>query len=210
MVWASSVAVFGARSEYTAGPIANDATHRPGTLYGSSKSLCEQMARTYREHRGVDSIGLRLTVVYGPGRLRGYMTFPSDLIRRVAVGEEVQVPIADQELNWQYVEDVASLMVHCLDAPTPEDVAFNTWGDVRTFREAGEILQHLAPEASITFSEIASDDGQRALQQAPAAFDDSELRSQLGYAPAFTLERGVTAAFDAFQAQAREIAREPA
>lgn len=204
VVWASSVAVFGARDDYVPGPIANDAAQRPMSLYGSCKSLCEQMARTYREHRGVDSIGLRLTVVYGPGRLRGYMSFPSELIRRAAVGEAVEVPIADQEINWQYVADVAALIIHCLHAPTPKDVVFNTWGDVRTFRDAGQILQQLAPDAPIAFSHAALDDGHRALLAAPAAFDDSELRRQLGYVPTFTLERGVREAFTAFRAPARD------
>jgi UDP-glucose 4-epimerase len=200
VVWASSVAVFGTRSEYPAGPIANDAPHRPMSLYGSCKSLCEQMARTYRDERGLDSIALRLTVVFGPGRLRGYMSFPSDLIRRAAIGEAVELPIADQEINWQYVEGVADLVIHCLGAPTPRDVAFNTPGDVRTFRDVGEILRTLAPEVPIGLTYEPTDDGQSALLELPSEFDDSELRDQLEFSPRFTFERGVRDTFGAFRA----------
>lgn len=204
VVWASSVAVFGARQDYPAGPIANDAPHRPASLYGCCKSLCEQMARTYREERGVDSIGVRLAVVYGPARLRGYMSFPSHMIRSVALGQAVQVPIARQNVNWQYVEDVAGLITHCLQAPRPVDVAFNTWGDVRPFGDVGHILQRLAPEVEIAFSDDPLDDGHRALLGAPAEFDDSDLRSQIGYVPRFTLEQGVGDAFSVFQSQAQD------
>lgn len=209
VVWASSVAVFGARSDYPPGPLANDAAHRPTSLYGSCKSLCEQMASTYRENSRLDTIGLRLTVVYGPGRLRGYMSFPSELIRAAAFDEAVEVPIADQPINWQYVGDVAALIVHALAAPAPRDLVFNTWGDVRTFREAGELLQQLAPNVSVAFSEDPVDDGHRALLDAPSAFDDSELRQQLGYAPAFTLERGLRDSFRAFRRRAREAPAVP-
>jgi nucleoside-diphosphate-sugar epimerase len=198
VVWASSVAIFGRRSQYPPGAIAGDAAHRPETLYGSCKSLCEAMARRYRDADGVDSIGLRLTVVYGAGRLRGYMSFPSDMIRRAALGESVAIPIGDQAMNWQYVEEVSAMFLRCLDAETPRDVAFNTYGDTRTFREAAEILTRLAPDIRISVSNEAGDDGHVALQQMPVAYDDSALRDQIGYIPAYPLERGIEQTYESF------------
>jgi nucleoside-diphosphate-sugar epimerase len=156
------------------------------------------MALAYRDVHGVDSIGLRLTVVYGPGRLRGYMSFPSELIRRAAWGEPIEVPIPDQPFNWQYVEEVSNMIVHCLEAPAPESVVFNTYGDCRTFREAAEVLAKLAPKTSMTFLEEPTDPGQRAVQEIAAEYDDSELRRQLGYQPVYPLERGVAESFAAF------------
>ena len=35
-------------------------------MYGSGKALCEDLAACYRDDHGVDSIGLRLGVLYGP------------------------------------------------------------------------------------------------------------------------------------------------
>lgn len=196
VVWASSIAVFGARVQYPDGPLANGAAHMPTSLYGSCKSLCEQMALTYREHHGVDSIGLRLTVVYGPGRMRGYMSFPSELIRSAAAGGDLDVPLADVAMNWQYVADVAGMIVHALDAPTPSDVAFNTTGDVRTFRDAAEILSRLAPESVVRLTTEPRDAAERSLCDSPAEFDDGELRYQLGYRRRYSLEQGITDAFD--------------
>jgi nucleoside-diphosphate-sugar epimerase len=198
VVWASSVAVFGSRERHPDAPIPNAAPHAPDSLYGSCKSLCEQLGATYRERFGLDSIGLRLTVVYGPGRLRGYMSFPSEMIRRAAEGRPIEVPVADLAINWQYVEDVAALMVQALDAPPLTGDAFNTSGDVRTFRAAAEVLAGLAPAAQITFHDEPRDIGETTLLGAPAAFDDRELREQLGWAPAYSLEDGVARSFALF------------
>jgi nucleoside-diphosphate-sugar epimerase len=197
VVWASSSAVFGLRRDYPEGPIANDAPHLPTSLYGSAKSLCEHMAQTYRDEHGVDSIALRLAVVFGPGRMRGYMSFPSNMIRRAAAGEPIELPIADQEISWQYVDAVADMMVHCLEAPTPRELAFNTPSYVRTFRQAGEVLRELAPDLPIEYSYEPTDAGQEALLEFPTTYDDSEFLRQLGYESSLTFEGAVRATFNA-------------
>lgn len=199
VVWASSIAVFGKRAQYPDGPLANAAPHMPTSLYGSCKSLCEQMALTYRDHHGVDSIGLRLTVVYGPGRMRGYMSFPSELIRAAARGGDLDVPLADVAMNWQYVADVSAMIVHALGAPTPTDVAFNTTGDVRTFRDAAAILSGLSPQSSVRLSTTPRDAAEQSLSDSPAEFDDDELRSQIGHSCRYSLEQGISEAFTALR-----------
>jgi nucleoside-diphosphate-sugar epimerase len=199
VVWASSVAVFGARRHYPPGPIANDAAHRPENLYGSCKSLCERMAIDYRDSLGVDSIGLRLSVVYGPGRRRGYMSFPSQLIRQAALGLPVEVPIAGQQMNWQYVEEVAAMVIAALAAPATTSVAFNTCGDPRSFRDASQILNRVAPDAAITLVEAATDEAQLALGEIAFEYDASELSEQVGYNLRFPLEVGIERSVAAFR-----------
>lgn len=191
IAWTSSVAVFGTADEYPRGPIANDAPHRPRSLYGSCKSLCEQLAASYRERHEVQSIGLRLTMVYGAGRLRGFMSFPSELIRRVALGERVEVPLPDCVVNWQYVGDVASLLVQCLDGAMPADIVFNTNGDVRTFRDAATVLSELVPGAKVMLASGPDGRAHETLVHAPPAYDDSALRAQLQYDGPTSLERGI-------------------
>jgi len=196
IVWASSVAVFGQASAYPGGPIANDAAHRPLSLYGSCKSLCETMATLYRTADGIDSIGLRLTVVYGAGRLRGYMSFPSHIVRDVVLGRPVTIPFGDQALNWQYVEDVSAMVLTVLDSAAPSSTSiFNTSGDLRTFREAADVLHRLAPTARIHVNP-GVDDG---LLDIPMDFDDTVFRQQYEYTPAFSLERGLHATFEEYQ-----------
>jgi UDP-glucose 4-epimerase len=199
VVWASSTAVFGSRADYPAGPLANDAAHHPLSLYGACKSLCERMAVDYRQRDDVDSVGLRFSVVFGPGRLRGYMSFPSDLIREVAMGESVEMPIADEPIHWQYVEEVAAVVIAALGARRTSDIVFNPCGDSATFRRVGEILARLAPEAKVTFSPTAADEGQRALLEIPFEYDDSEFCNQVGYEKRFSFEDGVAASYHAFR-----------
>lgn len=198
VVWASSIAVFGPSGRYAPGPIPDDAPHVPESLYGSCKSLCEQMAATYFEREGLLSAGLRLTVVYGPGRLRGYMTFPSDFIRRVALGEPSELPFGDQCVNWQYVEDVSAMFTAALGAPLPGAVALNTYGDARTFGQAAAVLQELVPDARIQVrsGNFADADGR---SDAPAEYEATLLRDLLGFEPRFPFEQGIKATYRGYR-----------
>jgi UDP-glucose 4-epimerase len=198
VVWASSIAVFGPVSSYGPDPIADDAAHEPESLYGSCKSLCERMAATYHQQDGTLSAGLRLTVVYGPGRLRGYMTFPSEFIRQVALGEPAELPFGDQLVNWQYVEDVAVMFTAALDAPLTGAVAMNTFGEARTFRAAADALQRLVPDARIAVrpGTFADDAGR---SDTPTLYDDRVLRGLLGFEPRFPFERGIEATYRGYR-----------
>ena len=196
LVWASSVAVFGPQSAYPPGPLANDAWHRPVSLYGSCKSLCEDLARQAFAADGLDTVGLRLSVVYGAGRLRGYMSYPSHVIRRVATGEPVVVEFGRQRLHWQYVEEVADMTICALRSPHGgEGRSYNTSGDPRTWAAAAAVLRRIRPDAS---NEVA-DGLDPTLDGVVEDYDDTEFRTRYGYQPSWPLERGVTATVEAYR-----------
>ena len=188
VIWASSVAVFGSNKHYPAGPIADSAHHAPEALYGSCKSLCEHAARLAWEKSGVDSVGLRLSVVYGAGRLRGYMSFPSHILRDAALGNPISVPYLDQRLHWQYVEEVADSVLHVLGSKIAgEGRTYNISGDSRTWSEALKIVSRLKPELQIT-----SNPGEDPLlADTRFEFDASGFTDRFGYKPTWPLERGV-------------------
>src|SRR5262249_44972550 len=105
VVWASSMAVFGRLS---GGPLADDAPRRPESLYGSGRVCCEDTAAPDRAAAGVDSIGLRFPVLYGPFRLRGWgASFGQDAdpIRAAVLGRPIAVHDPELRLDWLYVED---------------------------------------------------------------------------------------------------------
>ena len=91
VVWASSVAVFGPNYLYSSGPLANNAAHIPANLYGNCKSFCEALAKHVVDTTPLDIVGLRLAVVYGAGRKRGYMSYPSNMLRSAASGERTVI-----------------------------------------------------------------------------------------------------------------------
>lgn len=194
VVWASSMAVFGRLS---GGPLADDAPRRPESLYGSGKVLCEDIAAAYRADAGVDSIGLRFTVLYGPFRLRGWgASFGQDAdpIRAAVLGRPIAVHDPELRLDWLYVEDAASLVCRALDAPTPKDHVFNTSGEAATRRQFAERIAEIVPEAAVSF-----DGGGAANGPDGALIDDSALRSQIGYETHHTLREGIAATVAAYR-----------
>jgi nucleoside-diphosphate-sugar epimerase len=197
VVWASSVAVFGPQSAYLPGPLPDDAFHRPASLYGSCKSLCETLAREAYATDGLDVTGLRLSVVYGAGRLRGYMSYPSHLMRNAAAGTAVHVPYGTQRLHWQHVKEVAGAILSVLQSPRAgEGRTYNVPGDCSTWREAAEIIRAARPGLDVTIG----DDVDPALADVVEDYDARLLAGDYGYQLAWRLERGVAETLDAYDA----------
>jgi nucleoside-diphosphate-sugar epimerase len=182
VVWASSV-VFGPRSAHTERILPNHAPHHPVSVYGATKSFDEFLTDHYIKAWGVDALGLRPTLVYGPGRVRGASAFVNELIVKPALGQPASVPCGDDVVDWQYVEDLAALLVKCVDLPRTKTLAFNTRFDWRSILEAGDYVRTLIPTADITYRPgefgIAWD------------LDDPRLQEEIGFAPQYPMERGI-------------------
>jgi UDP-glucose 4-epimerase len=182
VVWPSSVVVFGSRDSHERRILPNDAPHHPVNIYGATKSFDEFLTDYYIGEWGIDALGLRFTVVYGPGRVRGASAFVNELIKP-AIGEPANVPFGDDVVDWQYVEDVADLLVKCVDLPKTKTSVFNTQFDRRSVSEAGAYVAELIPSARITYE--------------PGEFgiawelDDSVLQEEIGFEPKFSMERGL-------------------
>ena len=187
VVWASSVVVFGSRSSHAERVLSNDAPHHPVNMYGATKSFDEFLTNHYVREWGIDALGLRFTIVYGPGRVRGASSFVNELVK-AGLGEPAIVPFGDDVVDWQYVEDVADLVVKCLGVPKTQTTIFNTRFDIRSIREAGDYIRELVPEARISYE--------------PGEFgiawelDDSVLQAEIGFEPRFSMERGLKESVD--------------
>ena len=201
VVWASSVAVFGPQRDYAPGALPDDAFHRPANIYGSAKSLCETLARQMAADKGgLDIVGLRLSVVYGAGRRRGYMSYPSHLMREAAAADHVHVRFGDQRLHWQYVEEVSDMAYAALTSPRRSDGrTFNAAGDCRTWREAGAALRLVRPALDITIGDEIDD----ALAGVVEDYDASGFRSHHDYTPSWSLEAGIGATLATYDAMRR-------
>lgn len=184
VVWASSIAVFGAPEHHQGGKLRNDAPHWPDNLYGACKSMCEYLATHYADRFGVDSIGLRYTLGYGPGKFgTAKGAFATEIVRRAAFGEPYEVPFSDQTTDWLYVEDVSRLTVIASQAKKTETRVFNTQGDLRPVKEVVEYIKGLVPDVKFTLNP-----GPFGL---PMDFDTAPLERELGFKPRYSMEQGV-------------------
>ena len=205
VVWASSVAIFGPASYYPAGPLPDDAAHRPANLYGSCKSLCETLARRAVEIDKLDVVGLRLSVVYGAGRMRGYMSYPSHLMREAASEGQVNIKFGPQRLHWQYVEEVAAMAYTALVAPQIGDGrTFNAPGDCRSWAEAAEALRGARPDLLVS----VGNEIDPALDGVVEDYDAGGFAERYGYHSRWPLEAGVRATLDTYDTiRARQTGR---
>ncbi len=184
VIWASSVAVYGPPEYYSNQPVDEDAPTKPTTIYGACKVLNEYMGKHYYKKFGLDNIGLRPTVIYGPGRwYRGLSTFTYDLFAEPALGRPVKISSGDQKVNWMYVKDVAKAFLLACYVKETKNKIFNLTGQVATVGAAAQYVKKLIPDAVIKV-----ESGGR--EKWPAFLDTTRARNELGYTPSYTLEEG--------------------
>jgi len=192
VVWASSMAVFGPPERYPKGKIKNDAPHWPESLYGACKSMSEYLATHYADKFGVDSIGLRFTLVYGPGKFgTAKGAFATEIIRRAALGEPYEVPFSDETTDWQYVEDISRLTVAASKVKRTKTRAFNTQGDLRPVKEVIDYIRSFIPELKFTLKP-----GPFGM---PMDYDTTPLEKEIGFKPKYSMEEGVLKALNTFR-----------
>ena len=110
VVYASSVAVFGAPEDYDQDILAVDAPRLPRTLYGAYKVANEQTAAVYAQDHGLTSVGLRPHTIYGPGRDQGMTSQPTVAIDHAVRRRPYAVEYGGV-LDFQYAPDVARLFI---------------------------------------------------------------------------------------------------
>jgi nucleoside-diphosphate-sugar epimerase len=193
VVYVNSVAVYGPSRYYDENPVNEDTPPRPTTIYGACRTLDAFMAQHYYRKYGLDIVGIRPGgIVYGPGMV--VHEWVRNMIEKSLLGEPVKVPYSDQKVDWQYVKDTANAFVLALNAKNLKHRIFNTCGDVRSVREAVEIVKSFIPNAKI---EVINE-GEL---QFPYLFDIKRANEELGFKPYYTLEKGVKDYIEAIKLQ---------
>mgnify|MGYP001052744479 CR=1 FL=1 len=182
VVWASSIAVFGPPEMYSGEDIPNDGPHYPATFYGACKSFNERQASLYCDSYGLDIIGLRYAVGYGPNKV-GSTSYPiiHELIEKPAVGEPGRVPYGESVLNWLHVDDEAAAALHAARAPS-----------TRT-REVADYVRELIPGADIVLEKGSLVFSSR--------FDLRQTREELGYRNRWSCKEGIRETINAVRRQ---------
>lgn len=183
VIWGSSVTVFGPAESYREEYLDDDAVHKPTCIYGACKSFLEYFGKHYFDKYGVDTIGLRFSLVYGLGRQRGGGQFINELVNKPAIGEPGVVPYGDDIVDWIYVEDAAKAIVCASQAKTTLSRSFIIKGDLRTIKEVAGYVKSILPEADIVLKPGTIGIAWK--------YRTQKAEKELGYSPEWKMERGI-------------------
>ena len=193
-VYASSKAVLGEvtgrHAHPTYEPIGEDAPVAPHDVYGATKAAVEHLAAA-RRPAGLDAIGLRFASTYGPGKgdAHGDLALLPAAIRRAAAGEPVTVEGADQRNDLVYYGDVARGVRAALEAADPDHALYHIGsGEAVALRRVAEVLRELTDAEIEVTGGLNYRDADRPTYCLLAV---SRARADLGYEPAYPVERGV-------------------
>jgi len=182
LVWASSYSQIGPPELYR-GRVDEDSPVRPMDPHGVSYVANELAADFYGENYGLDVLGMRLGLVFGPGRdRRNFMDVLVDLFEGAASGKPVRVPGGDSVWVLQYVKESANAMAFGMDVDRHHRRAYNTCDEALSLRQLADIVRELVPGARIEV-----EPGGRTVR---APVDAGRIREELGYRPRYTVRDG--------------------
>ena len=187
-VQCGSAAAFG---DTPPAPVPDDAPLAATGLYASTKGAADLILRAYRHDYGLDTVSLRISNAYGPGRRT-----------RCAIRTMISDALAGQptRMEWGggygraylYVNDAVSAIIAAMRAPSLPQWAYNVAGGEFPAMEAiAAVVKRLLPGADITMK-----DGVDALGYRREALDLGAAARDLGWAPQFTIESGIVAYVD--------------
>lgn len=141
ITYASSAGVFGPDNGERPDPV---------TLYGAFKLACEGVGRAYWLDHGIASIGMRPTVVYGPGREVGLTAGPTVACREAVAGRAYTIGYSGPQ-DLVFVGDVAAAFAAAATKPFDGAHAFSLTGATVDVADVIEAISAEVPGARIGF-----------------------------------------------------------
>jgi len=164
----------------------------PLNLYGAYKQCCENISKIYFLDHGVNSIGLRPNVVYGPEREDGETAAITLAIKAAADGRPYTLPFGG-EMCFQHIDEVTDIFMRCLAAAPERPVVSDVTTDVCSTEDLVAAIKAVVPEARIEIAPVR--------RAGPTQIDNTPLRELLGAWPAVSLEDGVRRTVEAFRSR---------
>ena len=184
-VFCSSISVYG---DVGPGTIGEATPLRPTSVYGATKVACEQLIQGFAAEYGLEGVSLRIARVYGPYRRANCHI--KGLIEDAEAGRASEVPCDPAFVyHYVYVDDVADAIRVALEATTLPRRSYNVG--------SGEalVMPVLLDRASKTLPALRAGivPGQDDVPDVQTAFDIEAIAGDLGWRPAFPIERGIAA-----------------
>jgi UDP-glucuronate 4-epimerase len=201
LVYASSSSVYGANRKLPFSE--HDSAEHPISLYAATKKANEMMAHAYAHLFGLPATGLRFFTVYGPWGRPDMAVYA--FTRAIAEGREIQVANAGEVWrDFTYIDDIVEGVVRLVErAPTP-DPAWRAEAPDPATSAAPHRLYNIGndhpQEVNRLIGLIEDALGKKARRvDVPlppgdvleTRADVTDLRRDVGFAPATSLEDGV-------------------
>lgn len=175
VVYASSIAVYGAQEPFAERPINEDDPHDPVNVYGMTKSVNDFSASAYRQKFGLDIRGVRICTVFGHGRVTGMTGMIGGLLISLpAIGQPIDLPFhPDEPSSMIHAEDAAEIFVRIALAKNLNHPVYISGGHLASIGDMAEQVRQFIPGAQITTGE----------QRVPHVYlvDNSRMLADIGY-----------------------------
>jgi nucleoside-diphosphate-sugar epimerase len=195
-VYASSLAVSGAQSNFGERPTVEDDYCYGNNQYAVNKIFNEFQARDYAEKYGMTVTGVRPANVTGPDKIFGSVDHVR-CITEPARGRAVELPYADAMRIPIHVDDLAEVFARVALADAPKHRIYNSGGHTSSLGDLAAIVRRYLPKADIRF---ANETGGRE-RSGNFLIDNSRLLEEFGlqYTP---FERRVGQIIDEVRSEA--------
>lgn len=196
--FASSAAVYPATDAFHT---ETDSTG-PSDIYGLSKVLGEQVVTHYAALSGISYVLGRFFNVFGPDETNSHL-IPA-VLRQVIDGRQVRMGRTDTYRDFIYVQDLVQALVKIaallsLEKPVAEIYNLAS-GQEHSMLSVVEMIGHAA---GVELEIISEQRHMRATDRKYLRADICKASNELGWAPQFSLERGLKEIIAAERAMAR-------
>ena len=185
VVFASSSSIYGAAERF---PTPEGTEPQPLSPYGITKLACEHLAAAYGREFGLDCVVLRYFNAFGP-RQRPDMAF-TRIVNALASGERFAIfGDGNQSRGWTYVGDIVDATVAAMEGGTG---TYNVGGALEaSLNESIALLEQISGRTLDVVREQAVPG-----DQPRTSADTTRIRTELGWAPAVSLEQGLAAQWE--------------
>ena len=184
VVYLSSIMAYGPHS--TDLPISENLPLNAADAYGASKVAGEAMMRAYAREHGLDTVSLRLSNVYGPGRRTQCLI--NLMVANALAGRRTEV---DYGTGWRrqyiHVDDAVQAVVRVLARPRLPQPAYNITGGIYVaLDDVVRIVSSILPQADIRLG-----DKVHPFDYPIGPLDITAARRDFDYNPSVSLEDGI-------------------
>jgi UDP-N-acetyl-alpha-D-quinovosamine dehydrogenase len=173
---------------------------RPRDIYGKSKWRAEQIVREIGADSALETVTLRLPLVYGPQVRGNYLA----LLRLVERGLPVPLRCVRNRRSMLYVKNLAHAIGYCLDAPGARGQIYllSDGEDLSTpdlIKRIGVCMGHPArlwPVPVVMLRGAGYLFGKRAMVErltGSLRVDSNKIREQIAWTPPFSVDEGLRA-----------------